>query len=101
MKHLSDGEFLANTQSGIHLIDVYADSCPPCRMLTPILEKISQTLPDITFWKVDGLTEKGIVKRFQVSSVPHIIVLKDGVKVLEWKGLLREKQILDKLLTIG
>ena len=60
------------------LVDFYADWCNPCRMLSPIIEEVSETRPDVRFCKVNVDEEPELARRFMVRSIPMLVVMKDG-----------------------
>ena len=67
------------------LLDFYADWCGPCKMLAPVLHEIN----------VDEQME--LAMRFQVSSIPMLVVFKDGQPVAKTVGY-RSKEELSELL---
>lgn len=60
------------------LVDFYADWCGPCKMLAPILDSISEEMPDIKVGKVNVDNENELSSAFAVSNIPTIIVFKNG-----------------------
>ena len=91
MSHLpiiEEKDFQKTIQSGIVLVDFYADWCGPCRMLTPILEQLSKEFEDkIKVVKVDVDAAQNVAAQFDITSVPTIIVFKDGVQKVKSVGL--------------
>lgn len=91
MSHLpiiEEKDFQKTIQSGIVLVDFYADWCGPCRMLTPILEQLSKELEDkIKVVKVDVDAAQNVAAQFDITSVPTIIVFKDGAQKVKSVGL--------------
>jgi thioredoxin len=57
------------------IIDFYADWCSPCKMVTPILEELSQEFPDVDFYKVDIDSEIEISSAFQIRSIPALLFI--------------------------
>ena len=67
---------------GTVLLDFYGTQCPPCRWLSPDLEEIAVQLGDrIKVVKIDGEENESLVKRFEVTGFPTMILLKNGVDV--------------------
>ena len=66
-----------NTNNKV-LVDFYADQCGPCKMLAPVLEKISANRPNDVIVKVnvDNLGE--IAQRYGIMSIPTLIVFENG-----------------------
>ena len=85
---VSDEEFATKTKSGLWLVDFYADWCGPCRMLTPVIEEVANELGDKAgFLKVDVDSSQKTASQFEVTSVPTIILVKDGKEVGRLVGL--------------
>ena len=63
------------------LVDFYADWCPPCRRLTPLLETLSEELDgQLRIVKLD-VDSSGLAPQFGVMSIPTMILFKDGQEV--------------------
>lgn len=93
---LDDSNFEKTIKSGITLVDFYADWCGPCRMLTPVLEEVAKEMGDkVTFAKLDIENSQKIAGSFQVTSVPTLILFKDGKEVNRLIGLRDAKGIKD------
>lgn len=60
------------------VLDFYTDSCPSCMQLLPILELWAAKKSDIAFNKVNVLEGPDIANRYEITSVPSIVVLKKG-----------------------
>ena len=60
------------------LLDLYADWCMPCRKMAPLVERLSEEHPELTVGKVNVEDEPEIAERFNVMSIPMLVVLKDG-----------------------
>lgn len=66
---------------GTVLVDFYADWCGPCRMLSPVIEEVSNEMPDLKVLKVNVDDMGRIAGRFSIRSIPTIMLFKDGVPV--------------------
>ena len=60
------------------LLDFWAVWCGPCKMIAPIVEQIAQERQDILVGKVDVDQEMELAVRFGITSIPTLIVLKNG-----------------------
>ena len=85
--------------SGLILIDCYADWCGPCKMMAPILEEIAEERQDVKVCKVNVDEQPAIAQAFQVSSIPLLIVVKDGSIVQQSVGYQPNESVL-KLLSV-
>ncbi len=79
------------------LIDFYADWCGPCKMLSPILVKLSQEHPEVTVVKCDVDKNQELAMKFGVRSIPTVVAMKNGVEVNRKIGLANEKVLLGLL----
>ena len=61
------------------LVDFWADWCGPCRMVSPVLDKLARERPgQIKLVKVDVDKAPGLSRRFDVQAIPTLMVLVDG-----------------------
>ena len=76
------------------LLDFYADWCGPCRMVAPILEEISSEHPEYVIGKINVDDEPELTLKFNVVSIPLLVVLKDGEIANQALGARPKEQIL-------
>jgi thioredoxin 1 len=82
---------------GIVLIDFWAAWCGPCRQFAPIFERVSEKNPDATFVKVDTEAEPELMQRYGITSIPTLVVYRDGIPVFGQPGALPEPVLEDVL----
>ena len=69
------------------LLDFYADWCGPCKMLAPVLHEIAEeNAGTLKVGKINVDEQMELVMRFQVSSIPTLVVFKDGKAVAKSVG---------------
>ena len=76
------------------LLDFYADWCGPCRMVAPIIEEIAAERNDITVGKVNVDNSPELANRFGITSIPTIIVMKNGSVANQAVGFRTKEQLL-------
>lgn len=66
------------------LIDFYATWCGPCKTMTPVMEQMEQKYGDrIEFQKVDVDQNEELARKYNVMSIPNIVILSPDEEVLE------------------
>ena len=83
---------------GLVLIDFWANWCPPCRMFGPVFEKASEQHPDAVFGKVDTEAQPEVAAAFNISSIPTLMIVRDGIVLYAQPGALPEAA-LEQLIT--
>ena len=75
------------------LLDFWAAWCGPCRMLSPIVDEVAEERTDVKVGKVNVDEQMELAMRFQVSSIPMLIVFKDGKAVAKSVGYRPKSEI--------
>ena len=79
----------------ILIIDFWAEWCGPCIQFAPVFEKVSDENPDIIFGKLNIDEQSAIANHYGVTSVPTIMVIRDGIILLNRAGSLPEDALKD------
>ncbi len=77
------------------LIDFFATWCGPCRMVSPLVDEIAQQRSDIKVCKVDVDDQGELASRFGVSSIPMLVVMKNGKVTAQNVGAVPKEKILE------
>jgi len=84
------------------LVDFHATWCMPCRMLAPVLEKLSQEFAGrVKFVKVNVDEEYALAATYEVSGVPTLKLFQNGVCVETWVGLRPPREIQARLEAVS
>ena len=96
IKPLTADDFEARVlqADGPVVLDFYQESCPPCHVLTPRLERVTEAFEGrIPVYRVDIDQDMPLAERFGVMSLPTVLVLEGGKEVARLDGLIREADL--------
>ncbi len=95
---ISEREFEETiNNSKIVVVDFYGSWCMPCLMIAPVIEELAGKLKKIKFVRVDVDENKKLSARFNITSIPCLIVFKDGKEVERIMGALPEEVLEEKI----
>ena len=75
------------------LVDFYADWCGPCKMMSPIIDEIAEEMPDVKVGKVNVDESGDLAAKYNVSSIPTIMILKEGNVTKTFVGVTDKEEI--------
>ena len=79
------------------LVDFYADWCGPCKMLSPIVDQVAEENEDIKVVKVNVDDAQDLAMKYQVMSIPTLIVIKEGKEINRSVGLIDKNQVVNMI----
>ncbi len=79
------------------LLDFWASWCGPCRMIAPFIDEIANERSDIKVCKINIDEEPDLAVKYQVMSIPTLLVMKDGKVVNQAVGAMPKEKILQLL----
>lgn len=93
-------EVLNNDRSFLNdavcLVDFNATWCTPCQMLHPILDEISEDMSDkLSFYGIDVDQNGSLAQEFGISSIPCVIIFKNGKEVDRMLGFVPKQNVVD------
>ena len=81
----------------IVLVDFYADWCPPCKMLAPIIEEVASenTNENLIFVRINVDDESDLSNKYGIQSIPTLVLIKDGEEVNRSIGYIDKSAVLE------
>ncbi len=79
---------------GMVLVDFFADWCGPCKMLSPIVDEVAEENTDIKVFKINVDEEPELAMRYNVMSIPTLVVIQNGEEVNKSVGLVSKEDII-------
>ena len=77
----------------MEILDFYADWCGSCQMMKPIMDEFENTHPDIKVKQINIDIEEELAEKYNVSSIPCLVLLKDGEEVARNVGVVLPKKL--------
>lgn len=96
---VKDNEYEKLIKEGKVVIDCFATWCGPCKMISPIIDSLSEEIKDVKFYKIDVDEAEKITTDFNIMSIPTILIFENGnlkEKVVGFKSREELKEIINK-----
>lgn len=99
IKHIQSENFNEEVldNSKVVVVDFFATWCMPCKMLTPVLENVSNSRADFEIVKVDIDEAQDLAVKYGIQAVPTILVFKDGEEVNRFSGYMDEESLVARI----
>ena len=89
-----NGNVFDDKIKGTCIVDFFATWCPPCKMLAPVVDKVSEEYGSkLNFYKVNVDENNEISQKYQIMHVPTLIVFKNGSPVKKVSGAMGEAEL--------
>lgn len=92
-------ERILEQERGTVVADFYADWCGPCKMLSGVYEAVADELPGVLFCKLNVEEEEEAARRYDVRSVPTVLVFRDGKRVAASHGFVSKARLREVVVT--
>ena len=96
-KIINSQEFDNTIESGVVVVDFFATWCGPCKMLSPVIDELSGELENVNFVKVDIDQSLELAQQFRISTVPTMMIFKNGKPVETLVGFMPKERIVQKV----
>lgn len=90
---IDNNSFSETIKEKIVLVDFFANWCGPCRMLSPIIEEVSNEINDVVFAKIDIDESSEIASSYGIMSIPTLILFKNGKMINKIVGFVSKIEL--------
>ncbi len=98
VNELTSDNFDTTVSKGVTLVDFWAEWCGPCKMIGPVVEQLaSEYEGKATVGKIDVDSQAELAQRYNVSSIPTLIVMKDGEESKRFIGVTSKTELAEAL----
>lgn len=79
------------------LVDFWAAWCGPCKMMNPVIEQVKSKNENLEVIKINVDEQRDLAVKYQIRSIPTLVLFKEGIPVWRNSGVLTEQTISDKI----
>ena len=98
INEVNDGNFETEVlKSEKAIVDFWAEWCGPCRVLGPRFEELSNEITDVKFFKVNVDNNQQTAQKFEIRSIPTLLLFKNGQRVGKIIGALPKDSLKQKI----
>lgn len=97
LSYAKENDLKELTQEGFCIVDFFSDTCGPCKLLAPVLDKLESELPFIHVIKVNTSTYPNYTQEYEIQGVPTILFLNDGELKERALGFMPEEKLREKI----
>tara|TARA_Y100000310_G_C20541562_1_gene743559 strand:- start:150 stop:482 length:333 start_codon:yes stop_codon:yes gene_type:complete len=96
---LTEEEFneIINNSHKVVVVDFFAEWCMPCLMLAPIIDELAEKLKEVKFTKINVDSNQKLAQKYNISSIPCLIIFKEGEEVDRIIGVQSSEDIEGKI----
>ena len=96
VKQINTDEFKEVIKEGKTVVDLFATWCGPCKMLSPILDEISEEITTTKFYKIDVDDNQDVAREYNVMSIPTILIFENGNLINKVVGLRSKEELIEQ-----
>ena len=78
VKKINGSEFEQVKNNKAIIVDFSAEWCGPCKMLTPVMEQLSDEITDVEFYNIDVDENPDLAREYRIMNIPAVIAIKEG-----------------------
>lgn len=74
-------EKIINNSHKLVVVDFFVEWCMPCLIVSPIIEELADEIKEVKFIKINSDDNPGLSRKYNISSIPCLVIFKDGKEV--------------------